>query len=183
MKMTNNLRKPTNSDWYLSIFFNLISLAQSKLYSVSLKYLSHPALKLSCKCQGAWVGVQRHKQMEAIERVMRKQVQSPQKTIGHHRGSSGPRSKGYPPRLPEVRLHFSCISGLGWQLCSQTNSPPCCWWPLWILCRHQGMETKQLTDRLQSLPLDSGNQLFSCFLLSSPPAIPSSHCNYTPGIQ
>ena len=65
------------------------------------------------KCQTAWVRVQRHKQMEAIERVMRKQVWSPQNTTGQHQGSLGPRSKGYPPRLPEARLHSSCISGVG----------------------------------------------------------------------
>ena len=165
-------------DLFLSYQFGSI-----KLYSVSLKYVPHPALKLSWKCQAAWVRVPRHKQMEAIKRVMRKQEQSPWHTTGHHWGSSGPKSKGYPPRLPEVRLHFSCISGLGWQLCSQTNSPPCCWWALWILCRHQGMETKQLTDRLLSLPLGLGNQLFSYFLLSSTPATPSSHRNHTPGIQ
>lgn len=45
------------------------------------------------------------------------------------------------------------------------------------------METKQLTDRLLLLPLGSGNQLFSHFLLSSPSATPSSHRNHTPGTQ
>lgn len=168
MKMANNLRKPTNSDWFLRIFF-ILSVWLNQTNSVSLKYVPHPALKLSWKCQTAWVRVPRHKQMEAIERVMRKQAQSPWSTTGHHWGSSGPGSKGYPPRLPEVRLHFSCVSGLGWQLRSQANSPPCCWWALRSLCRRQRMQTTQLADRLLPLPPGLGNQLFPCFLLSSPP--------------